>query len=82
MKKLKLQALDLGAKEILTREQLKNVLGGIALVDTTKPTCNTNDCSTTVDGNPVAGTCGSTKSGNSTLCYCSNGITSASVCYN
>lgn len=28
MKKLKLQALDLGVSEILTREQLKNVMGG------------------------------------------------------
>ena len=28
MKKLKLMALKLGAKELLTREQLKNVLGG------------------------------------------------------
>lgn len=27
MKKLKLQALDLGVSEILTREQLKNVMG-------------------------------------------------------
>jgi hypothetical protein len=28
MKKLKLKALELGAKEVLSREQLKNVLGG------------------------------------------------------
>jgi len=28
MKKLKLKALELGASEVLTREQLKNVLGG------------------------------------------------------
>lgn len=28
MKKLKLTALDLGAKELLSREQLKNVMGG------------------------------------------------------
>jgi hypothetical protein len=28
MKKLKLKALELGAKEILTREQLKNIIGG------------------------------------------------------
>jgi len=28
MKKLKLKALELGAKEVLTRAQLKNVLGG------------------------------------------------------
>lgn len=30
MKKLKLTALDLGAKEILSRDQLKNVTGGDA----------------------------------------------------
>ncbi|MET3875823.1 hypothetical protein [Chitinophaga sp. OAE865] len=29
MKKLKLSALDFGAKEILTRTQLKNVFGGV-----------------------------------------------------
>ena len=29
MKKLKLTALDLGAKEVLTREQLKSVSGGL-----------------------------------------------------
>jgi len=28
MKKLKLKALELGVSELLTREQLKNVLGG------------------------------------------------------
>jgi hypothetical protein len=28
MKKLKLRALEIGAQEILTREQLKNVFGG------------------------------------------------------
>lgn len=28
MKKLKLKALELGATELLTREQLKNVIGG------------------------------------------------------
>ena len=28
MKKIKLKALSLGATEVLTREQLKNVLGG------------------------------------------------------
>ncbi|PWV53267.1 hypothetical protein C7475_10213 [Chitinophaga sp. S165] len=28
MKKLKLKALDLGAKEVLSRSQLKNILGG------------------------------------------------------
>lgn len=28
MKKLKLKALELGAKEVLTRAQLKNILGG------------------------------------------------------
>ena len=28
MKKLQLRALQLGAKELLTREQLKNILGG------------------------------------------------------
>lgn len=29
MKKLKLRAMELGAKEVLTRAQLMNVLGGI-----------------------------------------------------
>ena len=30
MKKLKLKALELGANEVLTRAQLKNVVGGVA----------------------------------------------------
>lgn len=30
MKKLKLRATELGAKEVLTNEQLKNIVGGTA----------------------------------------------------
>lgn len=41
MKKLKLQALELGSVETLTREQLKTVLGGGAMFmpTTTNPNC-------------------------------------------
>ena len=35
MKKLKLKALELGANEVLTRAQLKNVLGGSGGITTT-----------------------------------------------
>jgi hypothetical protein len=34
MKKLKLKALELGASEVLTREQLRNVLGGTEVTTT------------------------------------------------
>ena len=33
MKKLKLKALELGATEVLTREQMKNLLGGNSRAD-------------------------------------------------
>lgn len=41
MKKLKLQALELGSVETLTREQLKTVLGGgtMFMSTTTNPNC-------------------------------------------
>ena len=38
MKKLKLKALELGANEVLTRAQLKNVLGGSGGITTTTGT--------------------------------------------
>ena len=40
MKKLRLSALELGAKEVLTREQLKKVLGGAGTACSATVTCN------------------------------------------
>jgi len=37
MKKLKLKALDLGANQVLTREQMKNVLGGACMLGIDNP---------------------------------------------
>lgn len=52
MKKLKLKALELGAREVLTREQLKNVLGGF---DDGSGSGSGTSCSTkcVVDGNKI-----------------------------
>jgi hypothetical protein len=50
MKTLKLKALALGAAEVLTREQMKNVIGAYML-----PGC-TNDCGGT-SGTCSSGTC-------------------------
>ncbi|OQP57762.1 hypothetical protein A3860_09045 [Niastella vici] len=41
MKKLKLKALELGAKEVLSRDQLKNVFGGSVLDDGGSGQCST-----------------------------------------
>ncbi|TWF40655.1 hypothetical protein FHW36_104338 [Chitinophaga polysaccharea] len=53
MKKLKLKALDLGAKELLTREQLKNVMGG----DGSGTKDCTNDCGEALGECPEGLTC-------------------------
>lgn len=75
MKKLKLQALASGATEVLTRDQMKNVLGGTIDPpgDCGLPT-DTNGCSTAACKRDVGtcknveGTCGS--SSNNTKCTC------------
>jgi len=61
MKQLRLKALALGGAEMLTRAQMKNVLGGEdcpgcggGKVCGTSPNCNSNTC--TLNG--VSGTCG------------------------
>ncbi len=67
MKKLKLKALNLGAKEFLTREQLKNVLGGGTGTSGGSGTtsaggsgCPTTACSVynSTDGSTHRGSCG------------------------
>lgn len=61
MKKLKLKALELGAKEVLSRDQLKKVLGGFAAagcsVSIACPNGETKSCSC------QSGTCSSSSSG-------------------
>lgn len=59
MKKLKLKALNLGADEILTRAQLKNVVGGDATfsVQTIYRCCSVNDPTDCGDCLPVNYTC-------------------------
>jgi hypothetical protein len=88
MKKLKLNALQLGATEVLTRAQLKNVLGGDGSGDEGGP-CLTTACSLTVqnsDGtySTFSGNCATSviiTSGpteipptTSTKCYCDAGL--------
>jgi len=55
MKKLKLKAQELGAKEFLTRSQLKNIMGGFVAFTKLRPTCFMvckvdQDCALTSDG--------------------------------
>ena len=75
MKKLKLQALELGATEVLSRSQMKNVLGGTmdppsgcgSPSDTGG--CSTAACKRDVGTcKDVEGTCGSSDHG--TKCTC------------
>lgn len=85
MKKLKLKALGLGAKEILSREQLKNVLGGSGTTGTTGTGsgttgsgdghCRTGSCSLFVSalGITVQGVCTDYHTGGSIRCACVNG---------
>lgn len=85
MKKLKLKALGLGAKEILSREQLKNVLGGSGTTGTTGTGsgttgsgdghCRTGSCTLYVAtlGITVQGTCTDYHTGGSIRCACVNG---------
>lgn len=62
MKKLRLKALSLGAREILSREQLKSITGG-CIVDTDCPGgyCNAIDSTCHYDsgGSGSTGTCDS-----------------------
>ena len=58
MKKLRLSALELGAKEVLTRDQLKKVLGGAGSPCSATVTCNsgvTISCSCSNGGGCYAG---------------------------
>jgi len=77
MKKLQLKALQLGAKEVLSRAQLKNVLGGSGSGGSGSKTCTlrcdqdksasstVSDCARTT----VSATCGSDLS--KAVCVCS-----------
>jgi hypothetical protein len=73
MKKLKLKALDLGAIEVLTRAQLKDVLGG--LISTTVKAGGCYQCCEAND-NTVCGACNTAGSGacqgngNAWSCFC------------
>lgn len=75
MKKLKLNVLQLGAKEVLTREQLKKVLGGnLAGNGTVQPSdaCKTGSCSVYDPGTHTYyfGTCGYYGGGGISVCEC------------
>lgn len=75
MKKLKLKALELGVQEVLTRDQLKNVLGGDGSNDgthvcySTTTTCTYQESGT----GTVSGSCSTNANGK---CVCSNGTSS------
>jgi hypothetical protein len=68
MKKLKLKALGLGAADILSRSQMKNVLGGSEPVGKcgTVDNCSDGACK----NGDVSGTCGLSSHG--TKCTCAS----------
>ncbi|MFL9485007.1 hypothetical protein ACI6Q2_19640 [Chitinophagaceae bacterium LWZ2-11] len=66
MKKLKLKALEFGAKEVLTREQLKRVLGGDGSGDG-------NDVY--LDGGDSGGFASCT-----VTCHCTSTVTNRGIC--
>ncbi len=68
MKKVKLKALEAGAKELLSREQLKNVFGG-----STSGICNAVGCNYSIGGSDIgSGLCMGISFGNSggSTCAC------------
>ena len=71
MKRLKLKALELGAKEVLTRAQLKNVFGGDEGSGGTA-VCKTTACSgyDPIKKITYSGTCTTTISVPNTGCEC------------
>lgn len=58
MKKLKLIALDLGAKEILSRDQLKNIVGGSGSDDGDDGSTGFTKCTVECDGSWKSVDCG------------------------
>jgi len=69
MKKLKLKALGLGAADILSRAQMKNVLGGNESAGKCGTADNCRDGEACTNGK-VAGTCGLSSHG--TKCTCAS----------
>ncbi|RAJ76619.1 hypothetical protein CLV59_108138 [Chitinophaga dinghuensis] len=83
MKKLKLKALELGARELLSREQLRNILGGdgsddggsepIPCAETTTAACDKKAvrdiCCVKYDNSYVYGRCASYAPTNVMRCY-------------
>jgi hypothetical protein len=58
MKKLKLRALELGANEVFSREQLRNVLGGnLAVSSTSTQTCIKDGSACTFTGAKCCNQC-------------------------
>lgn len=79
MKKLKLKALELGAKEVLSRAQLKNVLGGSGSGSGGSAQCFGNSCTVTIQGDngsfiTRSGTCRDVASILDPSCYCDTGL--------
>ena len=71
MKKITTSGRSFGTAQSLTRQQLKNVMGG---VDTTNPlVCNTNDCeylANPTDHTLTKAKCGKRSVGMSVSCAC------------
>lgn len=93
MKKLRLKALELGAKEVLTRAQLRNILGGSCTLNSDCGVfhyCYMGNCYDSNTPPPVGGSGGSGGSGGtggctdgSSLCTCKGiyyGCQTSSAC--
>jgi len=68
MKKLKLNLSSLGSAEVLTRDQLKKVMGGSSLGSLCGSGCS-GICNTTCNGRPATGQC---RNSSSLGCVCAS----------
>ena len=74
MKKLKLKALELGANEVLTRAQLKNVLGGSGGITTTTGIGSCTETGLGVTCTSAVGDCKQYYCGDNVIGICCDGI--------
>lgn len=88
MKKLQLKALELGAKEVLSRVQLKNVLGGSGSGSGSGTfSCYGGPCTLTIQGDngtfiTRTGNCVDASTLLAVVCYCDTGLGNVPVTSN
>ncbi len=73
MKKITTNGRSFGTAQSLTRQQLKNVMGGSATPTTKKDLlCSTKDCFATVNGETTSAICTTPTTGTSCICPLGN----------